>query len=141
VLLFALGSDAYAIRVSKILGLAACGTVRLVPGAPAWVVGLVEWRGNVLTVLDLPLLLGHTDGAAPTCLLPLAPPLQQTALVLPSKVRMAEFLGDPAAPGAEKDANADAPFEGCFRHEGGLVRLIDPARLAPRAEHRGLARG
>ena len=69
-------------------GLANCGPLRRVPGTPAAVLGLTEWRGTLLTVLDLPRMLGAPASAAEPCLVRLAPPLRGVAFYLPAVVRV-----------------------------------------------------
>jgi hypothetical protein len=128
-LLFALGGRNYAIRVAAVGGVADSGPIREVPGAPSSVVGLTEWRGNVLTVLDLPHLLGHPPGDAQPCLVRLAPPLHQAALLLTVYVSVAEIVGDFAAFDAEGPAGESHDFMARFEYEGSVVRLIDPVRL------------
>ena len=127
VLMFDLESCRYALRAAAVNGLAECGPLREVPGAPPAVMGLVEWRGHLLTVLDLPQLLGHATPNGPACLIRLAPPLQGTSLFLPVNVRMATLasLAVPPTPAAEP---------GTVEHEGRLIRLIDPSTLVRRTE-------
>jgi hypothetical protein len=132
-LLFVLGGRNYAIRAAAVGGVAECGPIRQVPGAPSAVVGLAEWRGNVLPVLDLPHLLGHAPGDAQPCLIRLAPPLQQAALFLTAYVSVAEVVGDFDAEGAERES---PEFMARFEHEGSVVRLIDPVRLFRHVEGR-----
>jgi chemotaxis signal transduction protein len=108
VLRFALGENEYALRLRDVAGLASLGPVRAVPGAPPEVVGLAEWRGSLLTVLDLPLLLGR--GAAErdereTCLVQLAAPLRGVAFFLPAPVYL--WRGD-AEPGDSAWISIDA---------------------------------
>ncbi len=117
-LLFELGPCHYALRASAVNGLAECGPLRQVPGAPPSVMGLVEWRGHPLTVLDLPRLLGHTAPHGPACIIRLAPPLQGTSLFLPAHVRM---------------ATVECPSQ-TVEHEGRRLRLIDPSSLVRQAE-------
>lgn len=123
-LTFHLDSCGYAVRAAAVHGVAECGRIRTVPGAPPGVLGLVEWRGNLLTVLDLPRLLGHVTSVGPACLLRLGPPLQGTALFLPAVLRMIA-----ASPGRLADAQ---PGDGLdtIELEGRRVLVIDPARLA-----------
>ncbi len=127
-LLFDLDSCHYALRAAAVNGLAECGPVREVPGAPPALMGLVEWRGHLLTVLDLPQLLGHATPTGPACLIRLAPPLQGTSLFLPVTVRMATQASVTVRPTAAAEPAAAETVE----HEGRLIRLIDPSSLVRR---------
>jgi hypothetical protein len=88
-LLIVLQRDRYAIATSHVFGVADCSPIRKVEGGPPAVLGLTEWRGNLLTVVDLPYLLGHAAADGPHCLLRLAPPHELTAFRLPATVRIA----------------------------------------------------
>ena len=113
--MFDLGGERYAFHVAAIGGVSSCGSMRRVPGCPAAVLGLAEWRGALLTVLDLPRLLGHdTPGDLP-CLVRLAPPLLHTAFFLPATVQLQELSAGPG------DAT---PF-----HDGKPVRMLEPIAL------------
>ena len=138
VLLFDFDARRYAIPVSRVGGLADCGPLRKIPRAPSAVIGLVEWRGNVLTVLDLRRLLGHPPDGPPSCLVRLAPPLQRAALTVGTAVRIAEVTG--TCREIDRDEGAADGIEGRFEHEGRTVRLIDPSRLLPCFEGRSRER-
>jgi hypothetical protein len=135
VLLFDLGDRSCALRVSSVRGLAECGPLRPVPGAPPFVAGLTEWRGNVVTVLDLSRLLGTGRGAGSARLIPLAPPYQQTALLVEARVAMGEIPAT-GRPRDEEDGAAIGPIEERFEHEGRVVDLIDPVLLLRGSERR-----
>jgi hypothetical protein len=85
---FRAGSTDYAIPLEQVSGLADCGAVRLVRGAPPEVLGLAEWRGRLLTVLDLPGLLGEPQGSGPDCLIRLSGTMTRTALRVPAPVNL-----------------------------------------------------
>jgi len=133
VLLLALGGHHYAIRASEVAALAECGPLRAVPWAPRAVLGLGEWRGNVLTVLDLPHLLGHPPTEETQCLVALAAPLHRAALWPGSGVRMAEVV-DQVRPNEDEDGPASHALEGLLEHEGELLRLISVLRLTRSVE-------
>jgi hypothetical protein len=106
-LLFELAGRSYGLRIGSIEGLGEADSIRAVAGAPPFVLGLCEWRGRLLTVVDLPALLG-TGGleaaagerpAAP-CLVRLAAPLDRTALYVPAAVRLGWTAAEPGTPGA-----------------------------------------
>ena len=110
---FRAGCRSYSIPLDQVSGLADCGPIRSVFGAPPEVLGLSEWRGRLLTVLDLPGLLGEPESAGPMCLICLAGTMTRTALRVPAPV----FLQNPGSP-----ATGDRPI------------LVDPVELVSRLE-------
>jgi chemotaxis signal transduction protein len=95
-LCFELGGVDYALPLCAVSGVAECGALRAIPGAPPPVLGVTEWRGHLLTVLDLPRLLGHTRPPGRALLVRLAPPLAALAFHLPATVRIAAAAVEPA---------------------------------------------
>ena len=125
VLLFALGSQRYALPATKVAGLGACGRTRAIPGAPPAVLGLVEWRGHLLTALDVPRLLSQEPGSGRPCLVRLARPMHRVALYIPASLQMCEVTAEcRATPNATQEIH-----DGSFEHEGQLVTQIDPQQL------------
>jgi len=86
---FRLDRHAYAIPAEEVDGVASLGAVRKVHGAPADVLGLVELRGGLVCVLDLPRLLGDRSGDGPPCVIRLRAPREGLALYVPAKIRIA----------------------------------------------------
>lgn len=128
-LLFALEGRDYAIRVAAVGGVAEAGPIREIHGAPPAVVGLAAWRGNVLTVLDLPRVLGHPPGDAAPCLVRLAPPLHQAALLLTTYLSVADVNGAPDDFEAKAFEGKTHDFIVQVEHDGSVVRMIDPVRM------------
>jgi hypothetical protein len=115
---FRVGVSEYAIELEHISGLADCGPIRKVDGTPTEILGLVEWRGRILTVLDLPALLGKPPCDGPMCLIRLSGSMARTALSVPAPV---SFLSaDHNLPGSD-------------------VAMIDPAELVSQLETEILA--
>jgi purine-binding chemotaxis protein CheW len=56
---FDLGENTYALPVGKVLAVCGCRSICSVPGAPPAVLGLVNWRGEIVTVLDTAKALGE----------------------------------------------------------------------------------
>jgi hypothetical protein len=113
ILRFRLARGDYALPLASVSGLAEPGPVRAVPGAPAGVLGLVEWHGRLLTLLDTPRLLNDAPQDEPGCVIRLAPPLDHTGLHVPASIWMEE-------------ASAE-------------VTLLNPAQLVTRLEAEILA--
>ena len=97
-LVFRLQRGRYAIPLPAVSGFGDVGEVRRVPGAPPAVMGLVEWRGRLLTLIDLPQLLRDAPHADPPCMVRLAPPRDHIAFRVPAVVlvRDLEQEGEPA---------------------------------------------
>ena len=115
---FRAGCRLYAIALDQVSGLADCGPIRSVYGAPPEVLGLSEWRGRLLTVLDLPGLLGEPESAGPMCLIRLAGTMTRTALRVPAPVS----LQNPGGPS-----------------QGDRTILVDPVELVSQLETEILA--
>ena len=124
-LLLRLARGRYALRTSDISGLAQPGTFRQVPAAPSGVLGLTEWHGRLLTVLDLPELVGDGPLETPASLIRLAPPHAQTALYVPGPVQLLAVEDGTGAPHATAE-----PYE-----------LLEPAVFVKRLEREILPAG
>lgn len=85
---FRAGAVDYAIVLEQVSGLADCGPIRGIERTPPEVLGLSEWRGRLLTVLDLPALLGEPGGDGPMCLIRLSGVMARTALQVPAPVAL-----------------------------------------------------
>ena len=129
-LLFDIASRRYAVREGVVAGLVECGPVRPVPGAPAAVIGLTDWRGHVMTLIDLHRILGGAPEQGRPCIMRLAAPLERTAFRIHTSLRLVEMRVAPVeAAGAERAA----PGVECrFEHEGRLVCLLDPQAIVRR---------
>ncbi|CAJ0858032.1 hypothetical protein R20233_00554 [Ralstonia sp. LMG 32965] len=105
-LLFQLDGDRYALNVAQIAEVLPLAAAKSIPGAPAWVAGVIERHGSPVPVIDLPqLALGRP-----------ARPLRSTRLAL---VRYeADVRGD------------DAPLLGLMLEHATHTRRIDDAGFA-----------
>ena len=120
--------------MARISGLAPVGRVRVVPGAPSGVHGLVEWRGRLLTVLDFAALVSDGPGDGAPCLVRLAEPFGATALLVPATVHLERLRG--LQPTGPTDPTLPFATDGTLELECGPCTLIDPAALV-RALERG----
>ncbi|NUO86850.1 MAG: purine-binding chemotaxis protein CheW [Cupriavidus sp.] len=55
-LLFRLGADHYALDAAEVAEVLPLSRLKQIPGAPAWVAGLMQRRGQPVPVIDLPAL-------------------------------------------------------------------------------------
>jgi hypothetical protein len=98
--------------------------VRPVPGAPEPVLGLVESHGRLLTVIDLPRLLGDGPHSLPPCLVRLGSPWSHVAFHVPGVVqigRTSKATPTPEIPGMPAVEPSDAV--------AGDPQVLDPERL------------
>ena len=111
-IVFKLDGRGCALSLDRVAGVDDPGEMRIVPGAPRAVVGLTEWRGRVLTVLDLAIMTGAPPFSGLRCLVVLAPPLDGTAFLVPAPV----------------DLRSHEPPDGPSRNPSTLL-LLDPVGL------------
>ena len=138
-LLFDIASRLYALRESAVAGLIQCGPLRPVPGAPGAVVGLTDWRGHVMTLIDLHRVLDDAPRLGHSCTVRLAAPLERTALRVHTTLRLVEMRVSAIDAGG---AECATPGVECrFEHDGRIVNLLDPQAIIRRValetgEHR-----
>jgi hypothetical protein len=125
-LMFRLGGRCYAMTLASIASLSPAGPIRPVRPSTAGVLGITEWRGRLLTVLDLSQLLDAHETSPPLSLIHLAAPFEQTSLYLAGPVRLEAC---DVAHNIEPDLDGFSRFE----FEGEPVLLVDPALLMERA--------
>ena len=103
-LLFSLQRQRYAIRLSAVDGVDSPQTICSVPGASRHVLGLAHWRGNLLTVFDLPGLVEDAADGGSGCLLRLAAPHEGLALFLPASTSIGHLqVPESSADSLERD--------------------------------------
>jgi hypothetical protein len=125
-LMFRLGGRCYAMTLDSITSLSPPGRIRPVQPPTTGVLGITEWRGRLLTVLDLSLLLDANDVAPPLSLIHLAAPFDQTSLYLAGPVRL-----EACEVAQDIDPDVDGFFR--FEFEDEPVLLVNPALLMERA--------
>lgn len=130
---FRLGVQAYAFFLEQVSGLVSTASpFRTVAGAPEAVLGLSEWKGRLLTVIDLPGILAVPPGSGPSSLVRLCRPFEFTALYVPAPVVMESLPLESIRAYSEPGV----PAEGCLELGGETVILLEPAAIVDRLEHR-----
>lgn len=61
-----LGGSRFVVDMADVAEVAGLPSVTRLPGAPAWLTGVANWRGRLLPLLDLRSLLGATPGPLPS---------------------------------------------------------------------------
>ncbi|MHC5004237.1 MAG: chemotaxis protein CheW [Planctomycetota bacterium] len=110
---------------------------RAIPHAPAWIRGLMDYRGELLPLLDVRSLLGDGDAELRRACRIIIVRLEahRIGLLVESVESVERGEVEAAHPGL---AVADAPYLGpVLRTDAGMVQLIDPERLLA-DEHRAI---
>jgi len=114
-------------HVEKIVRLTAA--VRPLAGTPPCVAGLTDFRGRVVTLLDMAALLGGEDGPPATHAAVLLEPRGTVAFLLPQEIEILKLKDEPMEgagpfPGSLLECRAEEEREG-----GECVALLDPAAV------------
>jgi chemotaxis signal transduction protein len=114
-LVFQAGGESYALSMESVREVERVGRVTPVPGAPAFVRGLVNLRGEILPLLDVAALVGRKE----------AMPASRLIVAQASST-------DPAVALLVEELNGLAPF-----HEAGIEPPPQPGPVRGSLEHRG----
>lgn len=128
---FRLRRERYALSLEAVGTVTEMRHLRSVPRAPRAVLGLVESRGEIYTVLDLPWLLDESPGAASPCLVTLSGVFSHCALFVPGLVQIGRGRERRAADGTASSGlflPLAVNFEGDGPHH-----LLSPAGIVTAA--------
>ena len=133
---FNLGPESFALRLRDAGSLVNLPEASPVPLAPEEIVGVVDVRGRVVTIVSLPRLLempDHRPGTRRALLL--AAPWEHLGVEVGEEVDLltTDLESEPASPRSGRDAS---PVTGVLTTEGILLNLIDPAAVAAACERR-----
>jgi purine-binding chemotaxis protein CheW len=113
---FRVGTASYAVPAAQVLHLESFEAATHVPGAPAYVAGLVQVRGRVVPVVDLRIRFG---------LAPIERTLDHRVVVVQVGTRVAGLLVDSAREVLQLDeASFEQPPDMLERHGAGFVTAI-----------------
>ncbi len=117
-------------RIREVLG---NKTLERVPLAPAYIGGVLPYRGDVLTVVSLRALLGLEPAAKPGCVLVLKSVEEEPFGLMVDSVGGVVMLGQDAftANPSTLDEIGRNLYSGAFRLNKGLLIQLDPERLRP----------
>lgn len=133
-LILSVGEDRYAVPTASVREIAADLRCTALPGAPSWVLGVVNLRGEVVPLLDTATLLGLGAMAAPSYAAVVDLESGSAALAVDAVPAVAE-LDDPLG-------HSDLPGSlGRHRVDGQLVVLLDPEVLVATARGDAVASG
>ena len=130
---FGLGGARYAVQATNVVEVGRVPRVTPLPNVPAWLRGVANLRGDILSVVDLRELLGmgpREDGAPGRMLVVCDREETTTALVvdeIPGMTRIAPEAMDPTAVAA--DERLRPWVAGLVEQEGKLLTVLDVDRL------------
>jgi hypothetical protein len=90
-LVFRLARRRYALELNRTSGVGDLGSVRRIPDAPRAWLGLADWGGRVLNVIDLPFLLDDRAVDSVSSLVRLRAPQDDLALFVPAHLGLTEW--------------------------------------------------
>ena len=130
VVVFTLGSDAFAFDIHWVREIIVMQEITQIPNAPEHVEGVIELRGQVIPVIDLPRRLGkrrrHTQQDR---ILVLVFDGWEVGLLVDEVADVSFVNSDMVESPSEGVPPACAPYiEGAFRGEAGPVYLLDAAK-------------
>lgn len=131
---FELAGQWYGVAILEVQEVLAQAAIEPVPGAPADVLGVINLRGSIVTVLDLRRRLGLTplaDAASAALIVARIPGAQALGLAVDRIIDVAAFadteIQPPPAVAATRSAQC---LRGIVSREESLLSLIDLAKLA-----------
>jgi purine-binding chemotaxis protein CheW len=129
---FQVGRETYGVPITSLHEIVRVPEITAVPGAPDYMVGVINLRGKIVSVLDLRKRLGETQ---------VVPSRQNRILVLEHNGKLSGLIVDSASevlkiPVADVEASPTEHFEGSLscvtglgKYQGRLIVLLDMAKL------------
>jgi purine-binding chemotaxis protein CheW len=128
------GSEMFGIDTRKIREVLGERELQRVPMSPAFIAGVVPYRGEVLTTVDLRALLGMAAHAGKCCVLVMADDeaAERFGLVVDAvggvvTVSRRMLEGNPCT----LEARGKWLFDGAYKMDAGLMVQLDPKKLSP----------
>jgi len=135
-----LGTALFGVPISHILEIVGAARPQPVPLAPAFVGGLVHYRGDVLTTVSLRQLLDMPLREGPQDLLVLESAGGCFGLLVDSVGEVLTVSSGEHEPNPSTlDERRKSLFAGAYKLKGGLMILLDPERLDPMRLSQGRA--
>lgn len=129
---FCLGEEAYGINVIKVQEVLRMTDIAPVPGAPAYVLGIINLRGNVVTVMDTRQRFGLTSVEADDdARIVIIEAGEHVVGILVDSVAEVVYLKQSAIETAPNVGNVESSryIQGVANRDDGLLILVDLDRL------------
>lgn len=130
---FNVGNECFAVPLLKVREVIGMPEVTAIPQAPAHVVGIINLRGQIITIFDLRSRLGSgTKGEQPTVIICEMPFGQMGMIVdMVSSVLSAESEQISEVPAGSRAANHDF-ITNIYSHEDELILMLDVEKVIGR---------
>jgi purine-binding chemotaxis protein CheW len=128
------GKETFGIDTRKIREVLGKRDLQRVPMSPAFIAGVVPYRGEVLTTVSLRVLLGVEAQSETHCVLVMEDEeiLERFGLVVDSVGGVVEVSRRSLEPNPSTlESRSRWLFDGAYKIEGGLMVRLDPQRLCP----------
>ncbi|HEC12158.1 MAG TPA: purine-binding chemotaxis protein CheW [Acidiferrobacteraceae bacterium] len=139
---FKLGDETYGIRVMQVQEVVRMPEIAPVPGSPAYVLGIINLRGNVVTVLDIRRRFGLDDKEADDATRIVIVEAQQhiIGILVDNVAEVVELSSSQieTAPNVGNDKSSKY-IEGVFSRENDLLILVDVSKLLSDSEWQEVA--
>ncbi|MEJ2059498.1 MAG: chemotaxis protein CheW [Gammaproteobacteria bacterium] len=134
---FSLGDEVYALDVMRVQEVLRVGEISPVPGAPDYVLGIINLRGNVVTVIDMRLRLGlpNTEPTHLSRIVVLEVANQPVGLLVDSVADVVQIQRDDIDPSPNVGNKEAARYiQGVASHGQDLIIIVDAGKLLSEEE-------
>lgn len=134
---FQLGKESYAVELLKVKEVITPPEMTPIPKAPAYVCGLMNLRGLVLTVIDLRKKLGITPekDLAQNAVIIFDLDDRMVGVVVDSIQKVLNVGSDKIKPIPDAEAQSNGHFLGILQHDNKLTMWLDPSATLETAGH------
>jgi purine-binding chemotaxis protein CheW len=127
-LAFSLGTESYAVPLAKVREVIALGEITPIPHTPAHVKGVMNLRGQVISVVDLRIKfrMKQAEKSAETAVIILDLQPQSLGMIVDSVNSVLALGADKISPPPDIESSVQADFiQGVARVDSGLVLIMD----------------
>jgi purine-binding chemotaxis protein CheW len=120
---FIIGSHEYGIPVETLHEIISFRDITPLPQAPSGIVGIIDWRGRMINVLDINSILGATENAAPPRPRILITKSPKTAAIIVEATTVLMDIDQEECIPPKEGENRSVSF--LYEHNNKIIRLLD----------------
>jgi purine-binding chemotaxis protein CheW len=127
---FELAGQQYAVAILKVFEVLASADIEPVPTAPRGVIGVINLRGSIVTVMDLRNWLGFTPSERPSCILIVNHENQPVGFCVDRIIEVLNIAKDSIQPVPKSATHEFAPcVSGLVNRNGEILTLLELSDL------------